>query len=64
MKSFLAGILSSAVLAGGTLWVLEAGTVTMPEATNNVSVRLEGIWEQQSPATMSVPLATEGNLEE
>jgi hypothetical protein len=64
MWSFLTGLGSAVILAGVTLWVLEAGTITMPEATDNVSVRLEGIWQEQSPATMSVPLVTQGNVEE
>jgi hypothetical protein len=64
MWSFLTGIGSAAILAGVTLWVLEVGTITMPESTDSVSVRLDGIWQQQSPATMSIPLVTQGNVEE
>ena len=64
MWSFLTGVVCSIVLAGGTYLAMQAGTITMVEMSDDVSTRLEGVWHQQSPATMSVPLATEGNLGE
>ena len=64
MWSFATGLLASVALSGFTLWAMMAATITMVEMSDDVSTRLEGIWEQQSPATMSVPTATEGNLEE
>jgi hypothetical protein len=44
MGSFLAGIGSAVLLAAGTLWVLEAGTITMVERSDGLSTRLEGVW--------------------
>ncbi len=62
MWSFLTGLCGAAILAGVTFWALVAFTVTMPERSNNASLRLDDIWHEQSPAAMSVPLATQGNL--
>lgn len=62
MGSFATGILCALVLAGGTYWVLEAGTITMVDRSDDGSTLLGGIWEPMSPATMSVPLVTEGNV--
>lgn len=62
MWSFLTGLAASVVLAAGTYLVLQAGTVPMVEKSDDYSTLLNGVWEQQSPATMSVPLATEGNI--
>jgi hypothetical protein len=48
MGSFLAGIGCAALLAAGTLWALEAGTITMVERSNDLSTLVEGIWSGDS----------------
>jgi hypothetical protein len=48
MGSFLTGIGCAAVLAGVTLWVLEAGTITMVERSSDVSTNIEHIWAGDS----------------
>lgn len=62
MGSFATGILCALVLAGGTYWVLEAGTITMVDRSDEGSTVLGEIWEPTNPGSMSVPLATEGNV--
>ena len=64
MWSFLTGLGCAAVLAGVTLVVLEAGTITTVERSDDVSTLLGGVWGTQSGATMSIPLVTGGNVEE
>jgi hypothetical protein len=44
MGSFLTGIGCAALLAAGTLWVLEAGTITMVERSNDLSTVIDNIW--------------------
>ena len=62
MASFLTGLCGAAILAGVTVWALVAFTITMPERTQNLSLRLGDAWAQESSAGMSIPLVTKGNL--
>ena len=48
MGSFLAGIGCAVILAAGTLWALEAGTITMVQSSNDLSTLVEGIWSEGS----------------
>ncbi len=44
MASFLAGIGVAVLLAAGTLWALEAGTITMVERSSDFSTNIEDVW--------------------
>ncbi|MBA3585686.1 MAG: hypothetical protein H0W36_14420 [Gemmatimonadetes bacterium] len=48
MGSFLTGVACAAVLAAGTLWVLEAGTITMVERSDDLSTVIKNIWSERS----------------
>ena len=44
MGSFLTGLGCAVLLAAGTLLVLEAGTITMVERSDDASTIIENIW--------------------
>lgn len=44
MWSFLTGLGCAAILAGVTLVVLEMGTITMVERSDDLSTRIDGVW--------------------
>lgn len=46
MISFATGILAAVVLAAGTYFAMQAGTVTMVERSASSSTVIEGIWEE------------------
>jgi len=48
MWSFLAGLGCAVVLAAGTLWLLEAGTVTVVERSDDLSTLIENVWAEDS----------------
>ena len=48
MWSFLAGLGCAAALAVVTLFVLEAGTVTMVERSDDPSTLVQNIWSESS----------------
>lgn len=50
MGSFLTGLACAAVLAVGTLWLLEAGTITMVERSDDLSTVVKNIWNGRSGA--------------
>ena len=45
MMSFLTGILCAVVLAAGTYFAMQAGTVTMVDRSNDVSTVIGDVWE-------------------
>ena len=44
MGSFLTGIGCAALLAAATLWVLEAGTITVVERSDDASTIIGNVW--------------------
>ena len=56
MWSFLTGVAGAMVLAGGTYWVLQVGTITVLDQTDTYSTILEDAWGPHSPAGMEAPL--------
>ena len=48
MSSFLAGIGCAVILAAGTLWVLEAGTIAMAERSDDLSTLVQGTWSERA----------------
>ncbi len=58
MASFLTGLACAAVLAAGTLWVLEAGTITMVERSDDLSTVVENIWNA-GPQAPTGPAGTQ-----
>jgi hypothetical protein len=48
MWGFLTGIGAAAVLSVLTLWVLEAGTITIVERSDDLSTVIESVWSEGS----------------
>ena len=44
MASFLTGLACAVVLAAGTYFLMEAGTITMVEKSNTVSTVIDDVW--------------------
>ena len=44
MASFLTGLACAGLLAAGTYFLMEAGTITMVEQSNTVSTVIDDVW--------------------
>lgn len=46
MMSFVTGVLVAVVLACGSYFAMQAGTITMPEKWESVSTVIDDVWQE------------------
>lgn len=58
MSSFATGIVVALLLAGGTFYALQAGTITVVERTHDRATLTASVWGTPEPGGMLPPSGT------